>query len=60
MNEKGPSNRGDGVNEELPHRPDTVCDDRCCVDAEMSLLSVFLLSSIPPSVLLLYLVMSQK
>lgn len=24
MNEKGPSNRGDGVNEELPHRLDTV------------------------------------
>lgn len=28
MRGKGPSNRGDGVNEELPHRPDTVCDGR--------------------------------
>ena len=35
MNEKGPSNRGDGVNEELPHRPDTVCDGGCCLETEI-------------------------
>lgn len=36
MNERGPGNRGDGVNEELPHRPDTVRDGRCCSESEMS------------------------
>lgn len=34
MNEKGPSNRGDGVNEELPHWPDTVCDGGWCLEIE--------------------------
>lgn len=34
MNEKGPSNRGDSVNEELPHRLDTVCDGGCCLEIE--------------------------
>lgn len=27
MNEKGPSNPGDGVNKELPHRPNSVTGD---------------------------------
>lgn len=27
MNEKGPSNRGDGVNKELPRRPDSLTVD---------------------------------
>lgn len=35
MNEKRPSNRGDGVNEELPHRPDTVCDGGCFLETEI-------------------------
>lgn len=33
MNEKVPSNRGDGVNEKLPHRPETVTAD-AVIEAE--------------------------
>lgn len=31
MNEKGASNRGDGVYEELPHQSDNAHDGRCCL-----------------------------
>lgn len=34
MNEKGPCNRGDDVNEELPHLLDNVCDGGCCLETE--------------------------
>lgn len=34
MNENGPCNRGDGVNEELPHQSDPVCDSRCCLETD--------------------------
>lgn len=34
MDEKGSSNRGDDVNEELPHTPDTAGDGRCCLETE--------------------------
>ena len=46
MNEKGLSNRGDGVNEELPHRSDTICDGGSCLETEFWIASS---SSLPSS-----------
>lgn len=60
MNEKGPSNCGDGVNEELPHRPDTVCDGGCCLEIFRTVIilpsSSVLLSSSSSSLLLIFII----